>query len=189
MSADSNHGRKCLYFHLSMLCNGQQQYHLPRTLEHDLRKPYPAQTVLHIQADTTRLSRYAGVTCCSDSLHAAEGSGAGVIVTCVLTVTELPDVTPRMMTWSLPTFAPWAMPEMYELCISAKGDKYAALALNVALNLKLLTQSLALPLQKSTAVGIHFNSNKGQFFAECSVPNLTDTVSALSWECSTQAHF
>ena len=39
-----------------------------------------------------------------------------VLNTCVLTVTELPIVTPRMMTWSLPTLAPCAMPEMYELC-------------------------------------------------------------------------
>ena len=60
---------------------------------------------------------------------------AGVIVTCVLTVTELPDVTPRMMTWSLPTFAPWAMPEMYELCARAYRDHYAALALSLASNL------------------------------------------------------
>ena len=59
----------------------------------------------------------------------------------MLTVTELPDVTPRMMTWSLPTFAPWAMPEMYELCTRANRDDHAALALNLALILDLWTQT------------------------------------------------
>lgn len=59
----------------------------------------------------------------------------------MLTVTELPDVTPRMMTWSLPTFAPWAMPEMYELYTGANGDDYATLALDLGLDLDLWSQN------------------------------------------------
>ena len=56
-----------------------------------------------------------------------------LLFTWVFTVTELPDVTPKMMTWSLPTLAPCAMPEMYELCITTQSTLISAIRLQTHL--------------------------------------------------------
>ena len=155
--------------------------HQIRTLGHDLQKPVTAQSRTAVQADNVRLSNCGGMNC-RLYMRGAQGLGTGVIVTCVLTVTELPDVTPRIMTWSLPTFAPWAMPEMYELCTRAYRNYYAALALNLALNFDLSIQSLASSAESHCCRNT-FNSSKGQDIAECPVTILTDTINALSREC------